>query len=199
MGVVLAFAAVVQPGPFQAFLFSQSIANGWRKTIPMAFAPLMSDGPIIILVLFVLTKLPKEFLQILQLAGGLLLIFLAYGAFNTYRKFNEDKQNLEVTQKSVFKAVMVNFLNPAPYLGWSLVMGPLLVKAWDKSLTIGFTFILGFYVTMIICTMAMIILFSAARNLGPKVSRISIGFSAILMAAFGVYQIWSGFNLNMFF
>jgi threonine/homoserine/homoserine lactone efflux protein len=151
----------------------------------------MSDGPIIILVLFVLTKLPKEFLQVLQFTGGLFLLYLAYSAFKTYRLFNENKEQKSSSQKSVFKAVMVNLFNPAPYIGWSLIMGPLLIKAWNESPAIGIGFLLGFYSTMIICTMALIILFAAARNLGPKVSRISIGLSAILMAVFGIYQLWS--------
>jgi len=33
MGVVYAFAAAVQPGPFQAYLISQSLSHGWRRTI----------------------------------------------------------------------------------------------------------------------------------------------------------------------
>jgi len=65
-GITYALACVVQPGPFQAFILSQSLAHGWRKTIPLAVAPLISDLPIIILVLFILTKIPREVLQILQ-------------------------------------------------------------------------------------------------------------------------------------
>ncbi len=194
IGIGFAFASVVQPGPFQAFLLSQSLTNGWRKTIPLAFAPLISDGPIIFIVLFVLTKLPEEFLQILQCAGGVLLLYLAYGAFRTWQSFNKRKEQEVSVQQSVFKAVMVNFLNPGPYLGWSLVMGPLLLKAWHESPSNGIALICGFYCTMVTCTMGIVILFAFAKNLGPKVSRILIGVSAIFMALFGIYQFWSGIN-----
>ena len=38
-GITYAFACVVQPGPLQAFLITQSLANGWRKSLLLALAP----------------------------------------------------------------------------------------------------------------------------------------------------------------
>jgi threonine/homoserine/homoserine lactone efflux protein len=191
-GISYSFACVVQPGPFQAFLFSQSITNGWRKTIPLVFAPLMSDVPIIIVVLLVLTNIPHEAIQILQCFGGVFLLYLAFNAYKTWRNFNQsDKQNVP-PQHNFFKAVIVNLLNPGPYLGWSLVMGPLLIKGWISNPTNGIVLLIGFYSSMIIYSTAMIVLFAAAGNLGPRVSRISIGISVIALVIFGVYQLWSG-------
>jgi len=192
IGIGLAFAAVVQPGPFQAFLLSQSLMNGWRKTIPLVFAPIITDGPIITIVLLALTNVPNYVLQLLQCAGGVLLIYLAYGAYRTWKTFDLNKQQEASSQQNVFKAVLVNFFNPAPYLGWSLVMGPILLKGWNEAPSTGIVFLIGFYSTMIICSMGMVILFAAARNLGPKVNRVSIGISAIALGIFGVYQLWSG-------
>ncbi len=192
IGIGYAFASAVQPGPFLAFLFSQSLANGWRKTLPMAFAPLISDIPIITLVLFVLTRLPHQLLQILQLSGGVLLLYLAFGAYNTWRNYDRKKKEVVQIQQNVFKAVMVNFLNPGPYIGWSLVMGPLLLKGWNENHVNGIALIIGFYATMVVCLMGFIILFSLAKNFGEQVSRISIGISVIALALFGIYQIWSG-------
>ena len=51
VGIGFAFAAAVQPGPFLAYAISQSLTNGWKRTLPIAFAPIMSDVPIICLVL----------------------------------------------------------------------------------------------------------------------------------------------------
>jgi hypothetical protein len=33
MGAVHAFAAALQPGPFQAYLISENLTHGWRRTI----------------------------------------------------------------------------------------------------------------------------------------------------------------------
>jgi threonine/homoserine/homoserine lactone efflux protein len=192
IGISYAFASVVQPGPFQAFLLSQSLTNGWRKTIPMVFAPLLSDGPVVILVLFVLTNVPHELLRILQCAGGVLLLYLAFGAYRTWSTFDQRKEQVVSGQQNVLKAAMVNLLNPAPYLGWSLVMGPLLLKGWQESPANGMALVIGFYGTMILSSMGMVVLFAAARKLGPQVSRISIGISVIALAILGIYQVWSG-------
>jgi len=194
-GLSYAFACVVQPGPFQAYLLSQSLTNGWRKTLPLVFVPLISDIPVIILVLFVLTKMPAEVLQIVQCIGGVFLVYLAYKAFNTWRTFDTRKKEAISLPTNFFKAVLVNLLNPNPYLGWSLVMGPLLIKGWTSHPANGFALLISFYGSMILFTAFMILLFAAARNLGPKITRSSIGISAIALALFGIYQFGSGIGL----
>jgi threonine/homoserine/homoserine lactone efflux protein len=193
-GISYAFACVVQPGPFQAFLFSQSLLNGWRKTIPLVFAPLISDLPVIILVLLVLTHVPDGVLRILQCFGGAFLLYLAFNAYKTWRTFKQnEKQDISV-QKNIFKAVIVNLLNPNPYLGWSLVMGPLLIKGWSENPANGAVLLIGFYSSMIIYSIGLVVLFTAARNFGPRVIRTSVGISVIAFVIFGFYQLWSGIS-----
>jgi len=61
--------------------------------------------------------------QVLQLIGGIYLIYLAIDAFRTFRKFNkENGPEIQPAHKTLLKAAFVNLLNPNPYLGWSLVM-----------------------------------------------------------------------------
>ena len=84
-GLALGLPAAAQPGPFQAYLLSQTMKNGWRRTLPAALAPLLSDGPIIILVVLILTRLPPWFLRGVQLAGGAFILFLAWRAWQTFR------------------------------------------------------------------------------------------------------------------
>ena len=190
-GITYAFACVVQPGPFQAFLFSQSITNGWRKTIPLVFAPLLSDLPVILLVLLVLTNVPHLVLQVLQIVGGLFLLYLAINAFKSWRTYTPNVKQ-DVPQLNILKAVLVNLLNPNPYIAWSLVMGPILIESWSKSPANGIVLLAGFYGSMIIYSTWLIGLFAAARNFGPRIIKISIGISVIAFAAFGFYQIWAG-------
>jgi len=194
-GLTYSFACVVQPGPFQAYLFSQSITNGWRKTIPLVFAPLISDLPVIILVLFILTTVPPVVLGVLQCLGGLFLLYLAFKAYKTLRSFNTKDKQGTTGYGSFFKAILVNLFNPNPYLGWSLVMGPMLIKGWNEAPKNGIALVTGFYSSMIIYSAVMVILFSVAGNLGPRVSRISLIFSIIAFLLFGFYQLWSGITV----
>jgi len=190
--ISFAFACVVQPGPFQAFLLSQSLTNGWRKTIPLVFAPIISDVPIVILMLFVLTNMPHRVLLGLQCIGGLFLIFLAYNAYKSWQTYSEKKDEKIITYQNFFKAVTVGLLNPNAYIGWSLILGPMLIKAWTGHPAFGIIMLAGFYGSMAMYSIGMVILFASARNLGPKITRISIGISAIALFLFGVYQLYSG-------
>ena len=85
LGVTFAFAAAVQPGPLQAYLVSRTLSHGWRRALPAAFSPLLSDGPIIVLALLALSRLPAGFERGLRLAGGAFLLFLAWRAARTWR------------------------------------------------------------------------------------------------------------------
>jgi threonine/homoserine/homoserine lactone efflux protein len=192
-GITYAFAAAVQPGPFQSYLVSQTLSKGWRHTLPAAFAPLLSDGPIIVLVLLVLANMPGGLVQILQIAGGVFLLYLAVGAFRAWQGYDVTKVvPAQASQQTVLKAALVNILNPAPYLGWSLVMGPLLLAGWRETPANGIALLLGFYGTMVISQAGIIMLFAAARNLGPQVSRVLLGVSALALACFGLYELWLG-------
>ena len=195
MGVIFAFAAVVQPGPFQAYIISQSLSKGWRRTLPVALAPVISDIPIITLVLLILTHMPAWLTEALRIAGGVFLLYLGYGAFKTWRNYNfKEEVIIQSGTQSLLKAVTVNILNPNPYLGWSLVMGPLLIKGWHESFSYGVALITGFYGTMVVSTAGIIIIFAAAKNLGPKVNKILVAVSAFALVCFGIYELVLGIS-----
>ena len=192
-GILYAFAAAVQPGPLQTYIISQTLKKGWRSTLPTAFAPVISDGPILVLVLFLLSTIPDNFIVILRIGGGLFLLYLGYRAFKSWQEFDADETiSNESSQQTLFKAVFINLLNPAPYMGWSLIMGPLFLEGWRIEPSYGIALILGFYLTMILSLAVIIILFGFARKLGPKVSKILLGVSSIVLFIFGIYQLWLG-------
>src|ERR1035437_4548251 len=91
IGITYAFTAVVQPGPFQIFLLSQTLSKGWRRTLPAAFGPLISDLPVIVLVLLLLSTVPSHFISVLQIAGGIFLLYLAFNAYKTWKNFDSQK------------------------------------------------------------------------------------------------------------
>lgn len=192
-GTTFAFAAAVQPGQLQAYLISQAIANGWRRTVPAALAPIFSDVPIVCLVLVVLTRVPPSFVNVLRLAGGLFLLYLAWGAVRTCMNYEQAATTpARPAHETVLKAIVVNLLNPNPYLGWTLVMGPLLLKAWRDAPLNGIVLVAAFYLTIVVVTAAIVILFAFASKAGPRVARALVGASAAGLAGFGLYQLWSG-------
>jgi threonine/homoserine/homoserine lactone efflux protein len=191
-GISYSLACVVQPGPFQAFLLSQSLTKGWRKTIPLVFAPLLSDIPVIVLVLFVLAHIPDKALHILQCIGGVFLLYLAYNAWQTLQNINKIDKHNAPNRQSFFKAVFVNLLNPAPYIGWSLVLGPQLIKGWTDNPVYGIILLTGFYGSMIIYSVIMVMFFAAAGNFGKGFKSRIIGVSVVILVVFAFYQLWLG-------
>src|SRR5512146_996151 len=85
LAISLAFAAAIQPGPLQAYLLSSVAKRGWQRTLPGALSPLLSDAPIILTALFLLTRLPDAAARALQAAGGLLLLYFAWRGYRDWR------------------------------------------------------------------------------------------------------------------
>ena len=192
-GIGLGFAAAVQPGPFQTYMISQTLTKGWRRSLLIAFSPFISDGPIIILCLFVLNQLPLWLQRFLYITGGLFVLYLAYGAYKSWKYFASNEYLTESeTQRSILKGALMIIISPGPYIYWSLVTGPMLLRAWRESPLLGVGFLSGFYVTVTLGLIALILIFGMARELGPKVNRILLGISAIALFCFGLYQLWLG-------
>ena len=194
-GIGYGFAAAAQPGAFQTFVISQTLTNGWRSTLPAALAPLISDGPIVVLMVVILSRLPEWGRTLLTVGGGLFILYLARGAYVAWRRLDEGTIAVAGTgSDSLVKAAMMNLLSPGPYLFWGLVAGPVLVRAWSQNPASGVAFLVGFYMAMIVTLAGLILLFGAARQIGPRVTRAMLGISAIVLAGFGVVQLWLGIS-----
>ncbi len=193
LGATYAFAAAVQPGPLQAYLVSQSLSHGWRRSLPAAFSPLVSDGPIILLVLLVLTRVPPWLALGLRAAGGVVLLVLAAQALRAWRRFDAraTAPRPPSARESLLAAALVNLSSPGPYLGWSLIMGPLLLKGWREGPARGIALVAGFYTVLVLGMAGTVLLPATARGLGPRVSRALLGASAAAFAGLGCWQLGS--------
>jgi len=193
-GATLGLSASATPGPFQAFLLSQTLRNGWRHTLPASLAPLISDGPIIALALLVLTQTSDSFLDILRVLGGLFILYLAWSATVALKSTGvAPEYSAETTHQNFLKAALMNALSPGPYIFWGVLAGPIVLEAWRQSPDLGLSFVLGFYGMLIGSFAALIILFATASQLGPRVNKILMGVSAVALLLFGVYQLCTGF------
>jgi threonine/homoserine/homoserine lactone efflux protein len=198
IGGSLAFAAAVQPGPLQAYLLSRATSIGWRRTLPASFAPLISDGPIVVLALLVLGQLSPAMQSALRMAGGLLLLYLAWGSIRQWKRNSphSPRQGTKVP-RTLLEAALVNLLNPNPYLGWTLILGPVVVAAWQEAPSFGIAVVVAFYATMVTMLAVLIFSFGSARFLGPKFQRSLLGISALVLAGLGIYQLVVGARFLM--
>ena len=192
-GIGFGFAAASQVGPFQLFLISQALTRGWKRTLPGAFAPLLSDGPIVLLSVLVLSQLPAWAQRAMYILGGLFVLYLAYGAFKSWRNFDETVVHPELSgQQTIFTAALTNLLSPGAYLFWMFITGPILVRGWQETPINGMGLLLGFYITFILSLIVMIVVFGTASKFGPKLNRALLGISCVFLFGFGVYQLVLG-------
>ncbi len=192
LGATWGFAAAAQPGPMQAYLISQAVNHGWRRALPVAFAPLLSDLPTAALSIFVLSRVPAWGSIWLRVAGGAFVLYLAWGAFRTWRFPKTAEAPPPSMRSGAIKGTLVNILNPNPWIAWTLVIGPLLVKAWREAPPHGIAFLTGFYGVLLSGMVATAVVFGLARGFGPGVTRALTGLSALALAAFGSYLAISG-------
>ena len=188
-GFSLGLPAAFMPGPLQAYLFSQTMKNGWRRTLPAALAPLLSDIPVVSLALLLTARLSPALQRTLQVAGGLYLLYLAWGAFQAWRAYQPEGISAQSDRQSVWQAALINLLNPNPYLFWGLVGADILHRAWGKAPIHALAFLTGFYTLLLGGNALTIFLFGTARDALPRLNRTLIGFSALALAALGVYQL----------
>lgn len=192
-GIGYGLAAASQPGPFQTYLISQTLTRGWRRTLPAALAPLVSDGPIILICVLVLSQVPDWLQRVLYIAGGSFILYLSYGSFTAWKNFQSKMDAPASTEtQSVLKAALMNALSPGPYIFWTLVTGPILLRGWRELTLNGIGFLLGFYITLVTSLVVIILVFGTAAKMGPKVNKSLLGISSAALLCFGLYQLWLG-------
>lgn len=192
IGGGFAFAAAVQPGPLQAFLLSRVAADGWRRTLPAAIAPLISDGPIALVVLTLLHNVARGFESVLKGVGGVVFLYFAVKTLLEWRRMRlGTTATTQSSPRTLLQAVVVNLLNPGPYLGWSLILGPMMLEAWAESPAHAVALVVSFYSVMVFSLALFIVLVGTTSGLGPRGRQGLLLVSSIALAAIAVYSLWS--------
>lgn len=210
-GAALGLSAAASPGLFQTFLINQTLTGGWRSGVPVAFAVLVSDPPIVITILLLLNQLPDAFIHAIGLAGGFFALYLASGFWrsaNRQQVQNSDRVDpagaVEASASSpqgtratatvgawsiLGKGALMNLLSPGPYMFWTMVLGPTLLQAWKSSPAEGLSFLLSFYLLFIGGMLGLVGLFHQVQRLGPRVTRWLTLLSILILASFGLILI----------
>ncbi len=196
-GAWLGFSAAASPGPFQAFLSDRTARGGIRRALPLVLAPLVSDGPIVAVVLLALTHVPPGLLRSLEVAGGALLLWLAWGSLRTLREPAGAAAGAAAGARErqgapFLQAVLVNAAGPGPWIFWSTVCGPILAEAWRGGAAPAAAFLLGFYLLLVGGKGALVVGFGLAGRIGPRTARALAIASAAAMAGMGALQLWRG-------
>jgi threonine/homoserine/homoserine lactone efflux protein len=144
IGTILGLSAGFAPGPLLTLVIFETLQHGVKSGVKVALAPIITDLPIVILTLFILAKLSNfhSVLGIISLIGGFVILFMGYESIRT-KKVELNLQ--EARPKSLAKGILVNTLNPHPYIFWLSVGAPILTKAMNQSIIATLVFIVSFW------------------------------------------------------
>ena len=119
---IFGLTAGFKPGPLGIVVIQETLEHGLRHGLKACLAPIITDGPIIIAALVVLTQFSDKtpFIGILSLVGGLYLLWLS---LKIIRIKEINISNILSKPKSLETAIKVNLLSPNPYIFWFTVGG----------------------------------------------------------------------------
>jgi threonine/homoserine/homoserine lactone efflux protein len=162
-GCVFGLSSGLAPGPLLVLMITQSIKHNAREGIKVAAAPLITDVPIILVSLFVLTQLDsfRRALAFISIAGGIYVFYLSYECFRTKPMTLGE---LKTEPQSLRKGVLINFLNPHPYLFWLTFGGPFILKLREANPLAPVAFILSFYLLLIGSTVFLALIAGGSRT-----------------------------------
>jgi len=145
---VLGVHAGASPGPITTMLISQSLLHGRRAGAKIAFVPVLTDLPIIGVIipcLYYLSLGLEYVIALISIIGACLLCYLGYESLSvTASQFQQNK----APSISLFRAVGVNFFNPNLYIYWLTICGPLSVSALHVSFATMLLFISVFFISI---------------------------------------------------
>ncbi len=208
LGISFGLSASVNPGPSLTLGISRALRDGARAGMVVALAPLLTDAPIIAVATALVGSLPPTIFGWLGILGGAYIVSLgvrgwrdAWGRQIDLAELSAKRSNTDDgSWRSLFQAMIVNFLNPNPYLFWGTAGAPNLVKAYSQhGIVGGVAFIGGFYLMLV--GVRMTIAYVIGRNRGafsPKrYQQILLGSAALLvilgglLIRDGIVSIWT--------
>jgi threonine/homoserine/homoserine lactone efflux protein len=196
-GAAIGIGAALSPGPFQSLVIAQSLLGGWKRAAPVTFGPLIADIPIAFTLVFLMSRVPDEFLRFVKFAGAALLLFLAWGVWKEIRAKSQSTASSDSVPavsplRGLAQGTFMIFLSPGPYLFWGLVLGPLLLRALDNSWLHAVVFLAGFYVFSIGGLQVIALLIGMIGQLSLRGRRILQYGSILLMLLISVFLITNG-------
>ncbi len=166
LAVSLGLASGLTPGPLLTYTIVATLRGGWKAGISVGIAPLITDVPIILLSLLVLHFLPDGALRVLGIVGGLFVIYLGVETARSAQHVEEVRVDAAVNvRQELGRGVLVNFLNPHPYLFWGTVGGPLLIRAYRDAPLDAVIFLVVFYVLLVGAHVGLAVLIHRQRDL----------------------------------
>ena len=196
-GVIFGLSGGLTPGPLLTFIIAETMKHGTREGVKISLVPIISDLPIVLLTLYIAARLSDIGLFVggIALAGGLYLIFLAYESL----RFTGSNLNLTTLKpQSLKKGIIINFLNPNPYIFWLTIGAPMVIRGMDFSWLAPVLFICAMYLCLVGSKILVAIMVGKSNLfLKNKVYIYTVRFLGLVLLGFAIsfiFKAWQAFS-----
>jgi len=148
--MIIGLATGLSPGPLITLVVSETLKKGKKEGIKVAISPLISEAPIILFVLVILSSVAEKstLMGVISLLGACFLIYL--GLSNLRTNVKESKDHLG-KDNALLKGITTNLLNPNTYMFWLTIGGRRILESVQLHFSVAILFIFGFYL-MLVCS-----------------------------------------------
>jgi threonine/homoserine/homoserine lactone efflux protein len=193
--ILLSASGVMMPGPVTAVTVTKGSQRSWAGAL-VAIGHGIIEIPLILLIYFGLANYLKlTGVQIgVGLAGGLMLLWMAWGTFRTKPTALDAKR--DTPHSSIVAGLATTAASPYFFLWWATVGAALLVSAttFGKTGIIAFGAVHWSFDLLWLFLLSWVV-FKSKRLWTPKVTGVIFGICAAVLAGFGVWFIYSGISM----
>jgi len=184
-GTIFGLSAGFGPGPLMTLVISETLRGGTRAGLKVAVAPLLTDGPILVLALALVGGVAEfdRALGAISLCGAAVVVLMG---ISTMRAPVPDLAAPAGRGGSLLRGAVVNLLNPHPWIFWLAVGAPTLLRA---RVAIGMpgpvVFVTGLYACLVGGKMVVAFVVGRTRHfMSPRVYRITMIVLGVLLLGF---------------
>jgi threonine/homoserine/homoserine lactone efflux protein len=195
-GLLFGLTAGISPGPLLTLVISETLKYGKREGLKIAAAPLITDVPIIVFIMYVMSFFSKNH----QLIGGLTLLGACYviylGYENIILKSTIEEGRGAVRKNALVMGVVTNAFNPHPFIFWLGIGAPIITRALAVDVMKAAYFILGFYVFLVGSKVGVALAVDTFRGfLSSRYYPVIIRVLGVVLIVFGVLFFRQGLRL----
>lgn len=193
LGLGMGLNSGISPGPLLALVVAASLRSGLPGGLAVALVPLITDLPIITLSILLVGSLPPEASRWVGMLGGLVIVWMGIEAIRSGREATLPSGGAPQGEpwRELLRGITVNALNPHPYLFWTTVGGPTLIRGWQESPLHAAAFLVSFY--LLLLGSKVVIAWAVSRQAGGLSQawyRRVLQGSGVLLLAMGTWFVW---------
>ncbi len=191
LGFSVGLAAGLAPGPLLTLVISATLERGFGAGLKVASAPLLSDFPIVAASLWLLAGVGEGFLTAIAVLGGGVVMLL--GAETAYRAWKPKPAAAAPLGGDLTRGLLVNFLNPHPWIFWFTIGAPAVVALWRSEPPLAVGYLGLFYGALVGSKVAVAGLVAGGRGrLEGRGYCAVLGACGVLLVALGALLVAGG-------